>query len=123
MTRELRAAIDARYVARVGVAPGCSTGQLPVDFDRLLAGTAYDADMGQASAAFAAGRQFEANAAGPNGSYAPLLAALAEAGLDIGTGGVEASVAGDDERRATRTRKRIAAMLRGDRTVVLIAQA
>jgi hypothetical protein len=94
-----------------------------VSFDRLFEGTAYDPNMGQSPAAFAAGNNFERNAAGPTGSYAPLFAALAAVGLDVGEGGVEAFVTGDDQRRSRRTRTRIDKMLSGDLSVVLIAQA
>jgi hypothetical protein len=79
--------------------------------------------MGQSPAAFAYGRTFESNAAGPNGSWAPLLAALAAAGLHVGDGGVESFSTGDEARRSRRTRRRLARMLRGDLSVVLIAQA
>src|SRR4051812_49113023 len=123
MARSLISSIDARWLARAGATPGCTTGQLPVDYDRMLAGTDYDADMGQSSSAFASGRQFERNAAGPQGSYAPLLQALANAGLDVGTGGVDTYTTGTDQQRAGRTRKRIRKMLDGDLSVVLIAQA
>src|SRR5262245_27314685 len=123
MPRNLDAPLDARWLARRGATPGCPTGGLPIDFDRLLAGTAWDPDMGQSPAAFAGGRNFESNAAGPNGSWAPLLAALAEAGLHVGDGGVESFATGDEDRRSRRTRRRLARMLRGDMSVVLIAQA
>jgi hypothetical protein len=117
-------ALDARWLARVGAAPRCSTGRLPINFDRLLAGTSYDMDYGQSSAAFAAGRVFEIACAGPNRSYAPLLQALRETGLDVGDGGIE--VFSDDLTntvRAFRTRQRIRRILDGDRRVVLLAQA
>lgn len=40
------APVDARWLARVGAAPRCPTAGLPVDFDRLFAGTAYDVNFG-----------------------------------------------------------------------------
>jgi hypothetical protein len=118
------ARVDARWLARVGAVPKCPTGRLPVDFDRLLAGTGYDSNFGQSPAAFAAGRNFETACAGPNGSFAALLKALRDAGIDPGNGGIELYPDGIvDTTRATRTRRRIRRMLDGDTTVVLLAQA
>ena len=123
MTGNFDRSIDARYVAATGAAPGCATGRLPVRFDRLLAGTPYNADFGQSPAAFAAGRNFEKACAGPNDSYAPLFQALDEAGIAVGVGGVDAPTGQDDAARARRTRQRLKKMLDGDQSVVIYAQA
>jgi hypothetical protein len=95
-----------------------------VSFDRLLAGTAYDPRYGQSPAAFAMGRVFESRCAGPTQSFAPLLGALADVGLDTGRGGIEVFPDSlGDNTRAARTRKRIKRICEGDASVVLLYQA
>jgi hypothetical protein len=124
MPRAFEAATDARWLARSGANPDCGAGTIPIDYDRLLAGTDFDPRMGQSPAAFAAGRSFEKACAGVSNSYAPLLTALAEKGLDTGNGGIEIFPDSlSDQERAQRTRRRLRLICSGDRSVVLILQA
>ena len=65
---------------------------------------------------------FERSVAGTDGSYAPLLAALKKAGLNVGNGRVEAASTVKEADRPALTRQRIDQMLHGDTTVVLTVE-
>jgi hypothetical protein len=115
------AKLDARRFAALGAVPGCGVARTLVDVDGILSGTEYDVGFGQSPAAISMGAVFERACEGPTGSFAPLLASLAEAGVDPGTPAViRFPESSDPAAMYRRTRKVLRNILGGGESLLVV---